>query len=202
MDSESRIVLCMQAAAADLSWVIPEYAATKDIIGLGLNEAIARLYPQRNATQVQQLADQYRLHFLADDIPGSVLFEGARELLTHLVENDYLLAVATGKSRRGLSKELESTGLGPLFHATRCADETFSKPNPQMLLEILDELGMQAKRTLMVGDTEYDIQMASNAGTPSLGVSYGVHDEARLMKHGALACLDTLRDMPKWLTSE
>ena len=199
MDSESRIVACMQAAAADLSWNIPDYDATKDIIGLGLNEAVARLFPGRDAVEVQQLADQYRLHFLADHIPGSVLFDGARELLSHLTDNDYLIAVATGKSRRGLKKEFESTGLGPLFHASRCADETFSKPNPQMLLEILDQLGVEADRTLVVGDTEYDIQMAINAGAHALGVSYGVHERDRLLNNGALACLDTLNEIPDWL---
>lgn len=199
MDSESRIVACMQAAAVDLCWTVPEYDATKDIIGLGLNEAVARLFPERDAVEVQQLADQYRVHFLADNIPGSVLFNGATELLSHLLENDYFIAVATGKSRRGLAKEFEATGLGPLFHASRCADETFSKPNPQMLLEILEQLGVDAGRTLVVGDTEYDIQMATNAGAHALGVSYGVHDRGRLLDNGALGCLDTLNEMTGWL---
>jgi len=199
MDSESRIVACLQVAAADLSWTVPEYDAAKDIIGLGLNEAVARLFPGRDAGEVQQLADQYRLHFLADNIPGSTLFDGATELLSHLVDNDYLIAVATGKSRRGLAKEFEATGLGSLFHASRCADETFSKPNPQMLLEILEQLGVDANRALVVGDTEYDIQMAINAGVHALGVSYGVHDRGRLLDNGALDCLDTLSEMSEWL---
>lgn len=200
MDSESRIVACMQAAAADLCWSVPDYDSTKDIIGLGLNEAVARLFPGRDAQEVQQLSDQYRLHFLADNIPGSVLFDGARELLSHLTDNGYFIAVATGKSRRGLKKEFESTGLGPVFHASRCADETFSKPHPQMLLEILDQLGVVADRTLVVGDTEYDIQMAANAGAHALGVSYGVHERDRLLDNGALGCLDTLNEMPGWLS--
>lgn len=201
MDSESRIVACMQAGAADLGWTVPSHEATRDIIGLGLNEAIARLFPQRGAAEVQQLADQYRLHFLADNIPGSQLFAGARELLSRLIDNEYFIAVATGKSRRGLDKEFASTGLGTLFHTSRCADETFSKPNPQMLLEILDQLGVDANRTLMVGDTEYDVQMAVNAGSHALGVSYGVHHGDRLLESGALACLDSLRDIPDWLES-
>ena len=199
MDSESRIVACMQAAATDLSWSIPEYEATREIIGLGLHEAVARLFPGRDADEVKQLADQYRLHFLGDKIPGSVLFEGARELLSHLADNGYFMAVATGKSRRGLKKEFESTGLGSLFHASRCADETFSKPHPQMLLDILDQLGVDADRTLVVGDTEYDVQMAANAGAHALGVSYGVHDRERLLDSGALDCLDGLNEMPGWL---
>ena len=166
----------------------------------GLNEAMARLFPGRDAEEVQQLADQYRLHFLADHIPGSVLFDGAREVLAHLTASGHYLAVATGKSRRGLKKEFESTGLGTLFHASRCADETFSKPNPQMLLEILDQLGVEAAKTLVVGDTEYDIQMAVNAGAHALGVSYGVHEPDRLLDNGALACLDSLHEIPGWLT--
>lgn len=201
MDSESRIVSCMQAAAADLSWTIPGYDATKEIIGLGLNEAVARLFPGRDAEEVQQLADQYRVHFLGNQIPGSVLFDGAREIFSHLTDNGYFIAVATGKSRRGLKKEFESTGLGSLVHASRCADETFSKPHPQMLLDILDQLGVTADRTLVVGDTEYDIQMAVNAGADALGVSYGVHDRARLLDNGALGCLDSLHEMPDWLAS-
>ena len=160
---------------------------------------MARLFPGRDAEEVQQLADQYRLHFLADQIPGSVLFDGAREVLSHLTDSGYFIAVATGKSRRGLKKEFESTGLGPMFHASRCADETFSKPNPQMLLEILDQLGVEAGKTLVVGDTEYDIQMAINGGAHALGVSYGVHHPERLLDSGALGCLDSLHEIPGWL---
>ena len=98
-----------------------------------------------------------------------------------------------------MKKEFESTGLGPLFHASRCADETFSKPNPQMLLEILDQLGVAADKALVVGDTEYDIQMATNAGAHALGVSYGVHGRDRLLDSGALDCLDALHEISGWL---
>lgn len=199
MNSEARIVACMQAAAKDLGHPVPESHATRDIIGLGLQEAVARLFQQADAAQVDQLANQYRKHFLGDSLAASVLFEGARELLEYLEAEQYFLAVATGKSRRGLAKEFESTGLGSLFHASRCADEAFSKPNPQMLHDILDQLGMEPHRALVVGDTEYDMQMAANAGVDALGVSHGVHDSSRLLESGALVCLDTLGQLPGWL---
>jgi len=199
MDSEARIVACMQAAARDLGHPVPGNRATRDIIGLGLQEAVARLFQQVDESQVEQLANQYRKHFLGDSLAPSALFEGARELLEYLDAEQYFLAVATGKSRRGLAKEFESTGLGTLFHASRCADEAFSKPNPQMLQDILDQLGMEPNRALVVGDTEYDMQMAANAGVDALGVSYGVHDSSRLLESGALACLDGLVQLPDWL---
>ena len=201
MDSEARIVTCMQYAARDLGHEVPSHERTKDIIGLGLREAVSQLFQELDASQHDDLALRYRHHFLNDEVEHSVLFEGVEELLKDLASQEYFLAVATGKSRRGLNKEFESTGLGELFHASRCADEAFSKPNPQMLLDILDQLGVEASRTLVVGDTEYDIQMAANAGAEALGVSYGVHDSERLLGSGALGCLDKLQEMPEWLVN-
>ena len=195
MDSESRIVTCVQAAAADLSWTVPDYDATKEIIGLGLNEAMARLFPQRDADEVQQMADQYRLHFLADQVPGSVLFDGAREVLSHLADTGYFIAVATGKSRRGLDRVLGALGLEDLFDATRCADETSSKPDPLMINELLDERRFHPKEAIMVGDTEYDLEMARNAGVASVGVSFGVHSVERLSDHGPIAIIHTLPEL-------
>jgi phosphoglycolate phosphatase len=116
-----------------------------------------------------------------------------------LSDRGYLLGVATGKSRRGLNASLERTGLTHRFHATRCADETFSKPHPEMLLQIMGELGVEGSETLMVGDTEYDMQMANSAGARALAVCHGVHDRERLLRHGPLDCLETLREMPRWL---
>jgi phosphoglycolate phosphatase len=121
------------------------------------------------------------------------------ETLTSL-SDDYLLAVATGKSRRGLEKELDESGLRPFFQATRCADEAFSKPHPQMLEDILEKLGMRASETLVIGDTEFDMRMATSAGSHGLGVSYGVHEAQRLIDSGALATLDALSEMPAWLS--
>ncbi len=139
---------------------------------------------------------QYRRHFLITNQTPSVLFPAARETLDWIAAQGYRLAVATGKSRMGLDQSLVETGLEGFFHATRCADETFSKPNPQMLLELMDELGARPAATLMVGDTEYDMLMARNAGAEALAVSFGVHSPNRLLAHAPLACLDSLGSIP------
>jgi len=115
-----------------------------------------------------------------------------------LLQRDYLLAVATGKSRRGFDPILGDTGLADCFHATRCADETCSKPHPKMLLQLMDELGVSGAETLMVGDTEYDMQMARNAGTCALAVCHGVHERERLLAQRPLDCLETLLELRSW----
>lgn len=200
MDSEARIVACIQAAFADVGQPLPERAAARNIIGLGLNEAMAELWPGAGPGERERLVGCYRRHFLDTNETPSNLFEGAVELIDWLEGRGHLLAVATGKSRSGLDKVLTSTGLKPRFHATRCADETFSKPHPQMLLELMDELGVGAAETLMIGDTEYDMQMARNAGTSALAVCHGVHERERLLRHGPLGCLASLLDVPAWFT--
>lgn len=199
MDSEARIVACMQQAARDLGVTVPSSQASRDVIGLGLNEAVQRLFEDLPAARWPELADAYRRHFLADSLAPSPLFEGAGKVIEDLLAQDYFLAVATGKSRRGLDRVLEETGLVQSFHVTRCADETFSKPHPQMLLDIMDYLGVMPADTLMVGDTEYDVQMAGNAGADALGVTYGVHAPERLYRQGALHCLDRLHELLPWL---
>lgn len=202
MDSEARIVSCLQAAARDLDVAVPSEGASREVIGLGLSEAMAKLFAAEASVTHERLALRYREHFLVLNQSRSQLFPGVRETLAALRAADYFLAVATGKSRRGLDRELEETGLSYLFHATRCADETFSKPHPQMLLEVIDELGAVPAATLMVGDTEYDMQMAANAGTAALGVAYGVHTPDRLMATGALATLDRIDELAGWLAVE
>ncbi|MEW6646929.1 MAG: HAD-IA family hydrolase [Pseudomonadota bacterium] len=199
MDSEARIVACLQGAITDLGLPRKEVADLRNIIGLGLAEAIEMLFPGSDAATRQALVERYRHHFLVADPTPSALFEGAAEVLHGLAAQGYLLAVATGKGRRGLDKVLEETGLGPLFHATRCADETFSKPHPQMLLELMEHLGAEPQATLMIGDTEYDMEMARNARTHALAVSYGVHHPERLLRHGPLGCLQRIGDLPTWL---
>lgn len=199
MDSQARIVACIQAAFGDAGLPVPSERAASDIIGLGLAEAMSRLLPGADAATCDSVVGHYRRHFLTGDRAHSELFPGARELLLGLAAQGYLLAVATGKSRAGLDKELERTGLGELFHITRCADETRSKPHPEMLLEITDRLGARADATLMVGDTEYDLQMAANARAWSLAVCHGVHERERLLALGPLACLESLPDIPPWL---
>ncbi len=199
MDSEGRIVACLRQAALDLGREAPPPERAREVIGLGLHQAVTRLFPDADEKEVQRLADAYRRRFLGDELAPSELFPGARELLEELAEAGYLLAVATGKSRRGLERELARTGLGPLFCATRCADETFSKPHPQMLLEILDHTGQEPEAALVVGDTEFDMQMAANARVPAVGVAHGVHPPGRLRAAGALAVFERLSELPQWL---
>ncbi|HEX9802152.1 MAG TPA: HAD-IA family hydrolase [Gammaproteobacteria bacterium] len=199
MDSEARIVACIEAAIDDLGLEPREVASIRNIIGLGLTEAISTLYPGSDAALHRAMTERYRHHFLTANPTASELFAGAEETVRALSEAGYLLAVATGKGRRGLDMVLEETGLGRYFHATRCADETFSKPHPQMLEELMDELGAEPGETLMIGDTEYDMQMAVNARTHALAVSYGVHEKERLLRHNPLHCLDSITELDAWL---
>lgn len=199
MDSEARIVACIQAAIGDLGLEPREVASISNIIGLGLHEAISTLYPGSDNALHEAMTERYRYHFLTANPTRSELFAGAEETVRSLNEAGYMLAVATGKGRKGLDMVLEETGLGQYFLATRCADETFSKPHPQMLEELMDELGAEPAETLMIGDTEYDMQMATNARTHSLAVSYGVHEKARLLQHGPLHCLDDISELGGWL---
>jgi len=199
MDSEAQILACVRAAADDLKLDIPSDDSIRNIIGLGLKEAVITLFPESDDNQVTNVVTRYRYHFLEANNTPSTLFAGACKVLTELSEQGYLLAVATGKGRRGLDQVLAETGLGRLFHTTRCADETFSKPHPEMLLQIMEELGTQGEETLMIGDTEYDMQMANSARAHGLAVSYGVHEPARLLRHEPLGCLDDIADLTDWL---
>jgi phosphoglycolate phosphatase len=199
MDSEARIVECVRASAQDLDLEVPDDDSIRNIIGLGLSEAVTTLFPGADEQLVGGVVDRYRYHFLIKNQTPSPLFPGAEEVLQELQGRGYLLAVATGKGRAGLDRVLERTGLGDLFHATRCADETFSKPHPEMLLQIMDELGVERAETVMIGDTEWDMQMARNAGTERVAVSYGVHAVERLLRHEPLTCLDSIGEISNWL---
>ena len=202
MDSAARIVSCLQAAAADVHMTPPEDGAAREVIGLGLAEAMARLFPGQPPQIQQRLVERYREHFLVLNPAPSSLFSGVRETLAELHAAGFFLAVATGKSRRGLDRELEESGLGAFFHTTRCADETFSKPHPRMLLEVIESLGADASQTLMIGDSEYDMQMAVNARTAALGVAYGVHAPQRLLSAGARDILNRIDELTAWLSAE
>lgn len=197
IDSEANIVQCMQAAMKDLNLPVLGKETVKNIIGLGLQEALTTLYPDIDQNTAKQLTDRYRFHFFTSD--PSEPFSGVDEILAQLNQAQYLMAVATGKGRKGLDKALSATGYGSLFHASRCADETRSKPHPQMLLEILEVLGVEANQALMVGDTEYDIHMAKNAGMESVAVTYGVHERERLLKCDPTHCIDSFDELTAWL---
>jgi len=199
MDSEARIVGCIRAAIEDLGAEPRDDSSIRNIIGLGLREAIEVLYPQADDALRERLAQRYRDHYLGSSGIPSQLFPGARDTLLDLAERGYLLGIATGKGRQGLDRVLEDTNVRELFHATRCATETLSKPNPEMLEQVMDELGATPEETLMIGDTEYDMLMARNAGAAALAVSYGVHGQERLMGHGPLGCLDDITELGDWL---
>jgi phosphoglycolate phosphatase len=199
MDSEARIVACVEAAINDLRLASPGRDAIRNIIGLGLREAVHTLFPEADEHLHLEISERYRAYFLSSSIAPSSLFEGTREVIESLYAAGYLLAVATGKGRSGLNHALETTGLKTFFHTTRTADETFSKPHPEMLHQILDQLSLVPKQALMIGDTEYDLQMAANARMPSLGVDSGVHDRERLLKHRPMACLGDITEIPRWL---
>jgi phosphoglycolate phosphatase len=199
MDSAGQIVACLQAAARDVRVEVRSEPEIREIIGLGLSEAMQTLYPVLDRVSQDRLIDAYRDHYLDERRQTSRLFAGSEQVLRRLHESGFLLAVATGKSRRGLERVFDQTGLGEVFHASRCADETFSKPHPQMLQEIMVDLDTPATHTLMIGDTEFDMQMAGNAGTAAMAVSYGVHPAERLAAYAPVATLNDIRDLLSYL---
>jgi phosphoglycolate phosphatase len=199
MDSTATIVKCIQASAKDLGLPIPDNKAASYVIGLGLQDAMEAAMPDLDPKYYPRMVERYRYHWQAKDqeLP---LFDGVREMLTELSQQGYFLAVATGKSRVGLNRALDAAKLVSLFDATRCADETFSKPHPAMLQELTRELGQDLKRTVMIGDTTHDLQMAINAGAAGIGVHYGAHsaDELGLLK--PLYAANSVPALHSWLS--
>ena len=172
--------------------------AASNIIGLGLKESIFALFGDIPTPQAQALATQYTANYYAEEaqIP---LFNGAKNLIIMLHKRGYKLAVATGKGRRGLNLALEHCGLTPYFHATKTVDECFSKPHPQMLDDLMDELVITQERTLMIGDTSYDLQMAANAGVPAVAVSYGAQAADKLVGYNPIKMFKQFSDLSHWL---
>ena len=199
MDSKAQIVNCMQSTISELGLEQRSNQQISNIIGLGLEEAIFNLYPSLKDKSVIHVAQTYREHYLYKDKTPSPLFEGVIEVLLALRETGYDLAVATGKSRRGLEKGLSETGLHEYFPITRCADETRSKPHPQMLEEILVDYNTESAKALMIGDSEYDLQLAKNAKVDGFAVSYGVHGLLRLLKQDPVGFIDRIDQLPAWL---
>jgi phosphoglycolate phosphatase len=186
IDSTRTIARAIQAAAADLGLPVPDDERAAHVIGLGLRDALALAVPELPPQRAEEFSLRYRHHYFAEDA-GLQLFSGARELLADLQARGLPLAVATGKSHLGLMRALDRTGLADVFAATRCADQTHPKPHPAMLLELAEELGVAAGRTLMIGDTTHDLQMARAAGTSAIGVTYGAHPRAQLETCAPLA---------------
>ncbi len=199
MDSAASIVDCMRRSLTDLGFEVPPENVIRGTIGLGLDSVLARLCPDRSSEERLRVRERYRHYWLTGDRVPSRLFAGARPAVEALAERGHLLAVATGKGRQGLDLDLESSGLGELFLATRTVDEARSKPDPQMLLELMDELGARPAETLMVGDASYDLQMARHAGVASVGVLTGIHRREELERWGPVACLEEVGQLPGWL---
>ena len=200
MDSAGVIVDSIQRACADLAIPIPEVRAARQIIGLGLIQALKTLLPDLAEEDYPRLVERYRYHYLGrdHDIP---LFDGVESGIRNLNASGFQLAVATGKNRVGLQRAFASSGLGDAFLTTRTADQTHSKPHPAMVLEIIEELGADPARTLVIGDTGHDLLMASNAGVASLGVTYGAHEPEDLLPHSPLALIDSFHEVHAWLSA-
>ncbi|NRB41604.1 MAG: HAD-IA family hydrolase [Pseudomonadales bacterium] len=192
IDSAAKIIASMQQAARSCQVDVLVDDEIKNIIGLGLPEALLQLYPDLEFIKRKQIQAAYSEAFIeADKIPCD-FFHGVEDLLHDLQGRGHKIAVATGKSRKGLNRVLQRLDWQQRFDATRCADETASKPDPLMLHQLMQQMDYAAVDTLMVGDTEYDLEMASNAGVASVGVSYGAHAVERLQKHGPIAIIDSL----------
>lgn len=198
MDSAAAIAASIQAACRDLELPVPSEEQARFVIGLGMTDAIAHILPGLDPTRYQDVQARYRVHFLERDA-GTTLFHGAAEMVAALHDRGHLLAVATGKSRRGLDRALDATGLRTYFHATRCADEGHSKPHPGMLLGLMKELGIASERTLMIGDTTHDMEMAFAAGVSRLGAAYGAHAKDELLGYAPVACVENFDDLRRWL---
>jgi phosphoglycolate phosphatase len=199
MDSIASIVACTSATLDDLDLPPLPDEMIRGTIGLGLRETVDVLCPGGGEERYDRVLQCYRKHWLATYRDRPVLFDGVAGMLESLAADGYLLAVATGKSRRGLDYVLAETGLARLFHATRTVDEAFSKPHPQMLLDILDEMGVRPGAAVMIGDTTFDLEMAQSAGTASVGVCTGSHGREDLERFGPLTCLEEVVELPEWL---
>ncbi len=201
MDSQQKIVQTLRSTLLQLNLVDQSDDQLKNVIGLGLSEAIIQLYPKLNEQQVKQFADLYRHIFVLPDQPCPVLFDGVIAMLKKLHQQGVILVIATGKGRQGLEQAIDSSGVREFFYASRCADETFSKPNPQMLIELLDEFSLTPAEAIMIGDTIYDLEMANNIKMDSLAVSYGVHEIDRLLNYNPILVCDTIKELEESLLS-
>ncbi|HNT39861.1 MAG TPA: HAD-IA family hydrolase [Rubrivivax sp.] len=199
-DSTALIVRCIQDACRDVGAAVPSDEAAAYVIGLGLEDALRHAAPGLAAEHYPQLGARYRRHYFARQ-HELLMFEGTLPMLQALRARHHWLAVATGKSRRGLDMVLQQSGLGALFDATRTADETQPKPDPRMLMELMRELGTEPARTLMIGDTTHDLQLAANAGVPAVAVSFGAHDPRSFAPFAPLFVARSTGELHDWLLS-
>jgi phosphoglycolate phosphatase len=197
-DSTALIASAIQHACRDIGEPVPGDVAARHVIGLGLADPLVHVAPGIPPNRHRDLVARYRHHYLAGDsqIP---LFDGVRAMLDDLDAAGFLLAVATGKSRAGLDRALVQQGLRHRFAATRCADEGFPKPHPDMLLHLMERLGVGESETLMIGDTTHDLDLARNAGAAAVGVSYGAHERGGLAQLDPLALVHSVGGLRQWL---
>ena len=200
MDSTGLIAECIQLAAKDCGLPIPSTEAAKSIIGLGIHESTLRLFPDLDHGAQSAFALAYRKRFVPRDHEAP-LYDGIRELLTGLENPARFLAVATGKRRFGLERAFEHTGLKSTFHFSRCADEGFSKPHPDMLLKLMDFTAVSPERTLMIGDTIHDLELASNANVAAIAVTYGAHSAELLKTRPSVHMVDSVYELARWLNT-
>jgi phosphoglycolate phosphatase len=198
-DSTAIITRSIQAAVVDVGGAKPTDQAASYVIGMGLMQALAHAAPDVPQSKYAMLGERYKFHYSQsmDDIS---LFKGVLDLLATLKQRNHLLAVATGKSRRGLDDALQAVELKGLFHASRTADQTAGKPDPLMLHELMQELNVSPERTLMIGDTTHDLLMAQNAGCPSVAVSYGAHEPATFAAFNPLYIAHSVAELDAWMT--
>jgi phosphoglycolate phosphatase len=195
MDSADKIVSCMQIAAKQCDMPIPSYEQVGHIIGISLKPAIKQLFNILDDELAERLVKAYKAAFVTVDTTPCPLFNGVNTMLANLKAAGCILAVATGKARRGLDRAWTQTGTGVYFSASRTADEAESKPSPDMLLQLLDELGVEVKDAVMVGDTTYDMQMAKAIGMDRIGVSYGVHAQVHLEALNPVALVHSVSEL-------
>jgi phosphoglycolate phosphatase len=198
LDSAAEIVECIQQASREMGLPVPDAERARHVIGLGLHDSLRIAVPELPVESYGEFAALYRKNFLARE-ESMRLFTGVRELLAALRQREHLLAVATGKSRRGLDRALEASELGTHFAASRCGDETHPKPHPAMLLELMEQLAVDPARVLMIGDTSHDLEMARNAGVDALGVTYGAHSAGALQALAPRACVASVKELRSWL---
>jgi phosphoglycolate phosphatase len=195
MDSADKIVNCMQLAAKQCDMPIPTYEEVGHIIGISLKPAIMQLFSITDSELGDRLVQAYKEAFVSVDVTPCPLFPDVEKLLSNLKTAGCTLAVATGKARRGLDRAWKQTNTGVFFSASRTADEAQSKPSPDMLLQLLDELGFEASDAVMIGDTTYDMQMAKTIGMDRIGVSYGVHAQVHLEALEPVALVHSIKEL-------
>ena len=197
-DSTALIAGCIQSACADLGLPVPARQDAAYVIGLGLHDALRHVAPSLDEARVPELGQRYRHHYFASQHELS-LFEGTLEMLADIKARQHWLGVATGKTRQGLNEALQHVELRGVFDATRTADETRSKPHPQMLQELMREFGVEPERTLMIGDTTHDLQLAANAGAASIAVSYGAHEPKAFAQYDTRLVAHSVAQLHQWL---